>query len=465
MTPAAQSLISTPTRIGPPELAGRKVLVVGLGLTGLALAGFLLDRGAVVTGTDGKDRRDASAEVLELEGWGVRLELGGHREESFLEADLIAVSPGVPHDLPPLQKARERGVAVTGEIELASRFITAPVAAVTGTNGKTTTTRLLGDMLEAAGRRVYVGGNIGAPLIDYVRRGDRADVVVAEISSFQLETAEFFRPAVAVLLNVTPDHLDRHGDLAGYLAIKARLFARQNENDFAVLNADDPLTAGLEVPSRRLTFSRIEPQADGAYLDAGRLVIADGGREKASLDTAALKLTGAHNQENVMAAALAALALGADPEVALAAAARFKGLAHRLELVGEYRGVSYYDDSKGTNVGAVEKALAGFDSPVILIAGGRDKDGDFERLRDPVRGKVRLLILIGEAREKMVRILGRETETVLAEDMAEAVTLARDRARPGDAVVLSPGCASFDMYRDYKHRGEDFVRLVKELCD
>ena len=446
----------------PPDLSGCKVTVTGLGRTGRAAAEFLAGRGARVTVSDSRPEKDVSEAAGALAKLGIDLELGGHKVRTFTGADLIVVSPGVPPYIEPLAKARAKGVPITGEIELAARFVSAPIAAVTGTNGKTTTTSLLGEMAEAAGLKVFVGGNIGRPLIEFVSSGQETDLVVIEVSSFQLETAEWLHPRVGVLLNVTADHLDRYPDFEGYAQAKARLFARQGDEDVAVMNGDDPVVERLRVPSRRLSFSRGRPQVNGAYLNGGQIVLMDRGRRVGSLNPNRLKITGAHNQENVMAALTAALGLGLDIKSCLAAAAAFKGLPHRVELVGRYKGVAYYDDSKGTNVGAVIKSLESFLCPVVLIAGGRDKAGDFRPLRGPVRERVRTLILLGEARESMAAVLDGQTETLMASDMAEAVEMARRAAKPGDVVLLSPACASFDMFDDYKHRGRVFKDLVRK---
>ena len=351
---------------------------------------------------------------------------------------------------------------MTGEIELASRYLERPLVAVTGTNGKSTVTELIGAMLSTGGRKVFVGGNIGRPLIDFVRRGAPAELVVVELSSFQLETVDRFHPRVAVLLNVTPDHLDRYSGLEEYRRAKLRIFTNQDATDFAVLNADDPLCRPVELQARRRFFSRRERLGEGACLVDGRIVLVEEDRIAAEFDPEELSLIGSHNQENVMAALLAARALDIPADRAWSAAAAFQGLPHRIEMVGASDGVVYYDDSKGTNVGAVVKSLESFTEPVILIAGGRAKDSDFSALKAPIRRTVRLLILIGEARHEMAENLKHETETVLVEDMARAVKLARDRARPGDRVLLSPACASFDQFENYRHRGEVFSELVRE---
>ncbi len=450
---------------GAVDLDGRNVLVVGLGRTGEAAAEFLAARGAHVTVTDSRNAKELAGKVRAMAPLGVVFELGGHRDETFTQADLIVVSPGVPPTIGPLVKAREKGVPITGEIELASQFVTQPLVAVTGTNGKTTTTSIIGEICRAAGLEAFVGGNIGNPLIEYIHRQEPADVVVIEVSSFQLETAETLAPQIAVLLNVTPDHLDRHTDMETYFQLKARLFARQGPGDTAITNLDDPVVQRLQTRSKRLSFSRKERLGEGAYVESGRIVLMTGGLEINSLPLAELNLQGAHNQENVMAALLVGMALGLDSNTAASAAARYEGLSHRVQLVGEFDGVEYYNDSKGTNVGAVIKSLESFDRPIVLIAGGRDKGSDFSPLRIPVRERVKLLILLGEAREAMAAVLAGETETIRVADMGEAVETARGLAVRGDVVLLSPACASYDMFDDYAHRGRVFSEMVRRTAN
>jgi UDP-N-acetylmuramoylalanine--D-glutamate ligase len=442
------------------EIQGRHILVLGMGATGLATARFLLSRGARVTVTDSRPADELPGAVIALAEQGAALELGGHRDQSFVEADLIVVSPGVSPTIEPLESARRHGIPITGEIELASRFITAPLAAITGTNGKTTTTTLLGEMFKATGRNVFVGGNIGRPLIDLVHSGETVDAVVIEVSSFQLETIETLKPKAAILLNITPDHLNRHGSMSHYAALKQRLFANQDIDDAAILNADDPLCTTFQPKSRRLFFSRRSIQPDGAHVMDGHIVLSDNGHEVGRLSLSALSLVGAHNQENIMAALLAGWFMGLDFDSAARVASGFKGLPHRVELVAVIEGVSYYDDSKGTNVGAVMKSLEGFSDPVVLIAGGQDKAGDFSLLKPLIRDKVKRLILLGEARNIMARALAGETDTILVDSMAEAVAAAREAACFGDVVLLSPACASFDMFDNYGHRGRVFSELA-----
>jgi UDP-N-acetylmuramoylalanine--D-glutamate ligase len=392
------------------------------------------------------------------------IEGGGHTVDFFLQADLILVSPGIPLDILPLAAARKKGIPIRGELELFSRYCRTPVIAVTGTNGKTTTTALINEMLQEAGFSTFLGGNIGRPLVEYLLNGQDRDFVVAEISSFQLDTTREFRPRVGLLLNITEDHLDRYPDFQGYLQSKAGLFRNQGKQDAAVLNWDDPLVRGIgeALKGPVYYFSRTEPLSRGAYLDQDRLRLNLGGPPE-EYDLQAYPLPGVHNRENALAAVLGARLLGAAPEAVQRALDRFKGFRHRLEWVAEVRGIQFFDDSKGTNVGAVVKALEGFSQPVILIAGGRDKGGDYGPLKGLIREKVKALILIGEAREKMREALGDLTPTELADSLETAVFRSCSQGEPGDVVLLSPGCSSFDMFRDYAQRGEVFQQAVKAL--
>ncbi|MBW1709180.1 MAG: UDP-N-acetylmuramoyl-L-alanine--D-glutamate ligase [Deltaproteobacteria bacterium] len=442
-------------------MIGRRVVVVGLARTGLAVAEFLLNHGAEVVCTDVLPAEKLDNQIEELAKKGAILELGGHRNETFTKADLIVVSPGVPPAITPLQKAMVKGVPVIGELEYAARYVTVPLIAVTGTNGKSTTTTLIGEILKAAGRKTFVGGNLGNPLINLVNSEEAVDLAVVEVSSFQLESVESFHPQIAIHLNLTPDHLDRYDDFNAYAEAKARIFSRQGPDDTAVLNTDDGNVAEIKTQARRLMFSRKKKIEDGAFIEDGKVFLAQQGRTIGVLALEETRLKGSHNQENIMAALLAAWAAGIDMETAFKAAADFKGLPHRIEFAGEYKHVRYYNDSKATNVGAVIKSLESFEEPVILIAGGRDKDGDFNLLRPAVEGKVKLLILMGEAREKMAKALEGAVETVLVKNMAEAVALAGRKAGPGEAVLLAPACASFDMFKDYTHRGRVFTQLVQ----
>jgi UDP-N-acetylmuramoylalanine--D-glutamate ligase len=446
-------------------LAGKRVLVVGLGRSGIAAAVLCAARAARVTVTDKRPAIDLVGALARLPA-GIAQELGGHRRESFLDADLIVLSPGVP-EIPELSDARAAGVEITGELELASRFVAAPIVAVTGTNGKSTTTTLIGDMLRATGRPTFVGGNLGEPLAEAVGTpaAEAGGFCVVEVSSFQLETVEAFHPRVAVLLNITPDHLDRYEGMEGYAAAKARIFAAQGDGDFAVVNFDDPLSvrASAAGRARREGFSIVDTLASGAWLGGPLMVkLPAEGPESYPADLPWL-LGQRHNQANALAALLAARLAGASPEEARQGLVAFRPLAHRMELVAEVGGVAYYDDSKGTNVGAVVAALDGFPRPVVLIAGGRDKGGDYAPLAGALGRVGRAAVLIGEAAAKMEAAFQGVLPVERAETLEDAVETARRLARPGDAVVLSPACSSFDMFRDYAHRAEVFRSSVARV--
>ena len=455
------------------ELAGKNITVVGLGKTGMALARFLKKRGAVVVVTDMAAEENLGPHVQELRQMDIALEAGRHRPETFRQADLIVLSPGVPHTIAPVARAQETGTKVMGEIELASRFIEEPIVAVTGTNGKTTTTELLGDMLKRSGLNVFVGGNIGNPLIGYIDRGHRADAIVAEISSFQLDTIDRFRPQIAVLLNITIDHLDRYPDFDAYAASKMRIFENQQPSDIAVLNSSDPLVQSLtmDLRNKKLVYPQAGTNEDGAVIDGNRIRfqlndpgLLDVSRPgQWSLDLSRIKLRGRHNLENACAAGLAALAAGARPQAIQEALEQFHGGAHRLEYLDTVDDVEFFNDSKATNVDAVIRAVQCFSQPVVLIMGGLDKGSNFEILGDFFHGHVKSLIIMGQAAGLIQTALGGSTPTVRATSMAQAVNQARQEASPGDVVLLSPGCASFDMYDSYGQRGDDFRQEVMNL--
>lgn len=459
------------------NLKGKKVVVVGLAMTGLAVARFLKGRGARVTAADVKPADQLDSHALEIARMGIPLKLGQHKIEDFAGSDLIVVSPGVPHNIAPLETAAKSGIPVIGEIELAFRHIDEPIVAISGTNGKTTTTRLVGEMLKASGLEVFVGGNIGAPLIGYVHSGMRSDVVVAEISSFQLDTIDCFKPKVGVLLNVTEDHLDRYKGFQEYVQSKGRLFENQDKTDFAVLNAGDPAVQGIEkaIASQRLYFNTDSLQESGAELPAPgvgcygavirgtELTCIVPQKAPVTFSIAAFRPMGKHNIENVSAAALAAVAAGADRAGIQHVLDTYEGLPHRLEYVRSIGGVHYYNDSKATNVDAVKRSLESFADPVLLIMGGRDKGGSYSVLKDLVTDRVKGLFVIGEARGKILSSLGALTHSEEAGSLADAVRMAHGAATAGDIVLLSPGCSSFDMFRDYVERGEEFRRAVERL--
>jgi UDP-N-acetylmuramoylalanine--D-glutamate ligase len=441
----------------------KNILVVGLARTGVATARFLAAGGGVVTVTDLKGEAELAPALAQLGGLPLRLVLGRHDDGDFLAADLIVVSPGVPMDSPFLLRARGAGKRIVTEIELAATFITAPMVAITGTNGKTTTTTLTGEIFRGCGFATFVGGNIGTPLIDLVAGAEPVERVVVEISSFQLEWIENFRPRVAVLLNLSEDHLDRYASMAAYTAAKARIFENQTAADFAVLNQDDPLVWAFadKVSARVVPMSQQHELPEGIFCRDGVITFRWERREE-RFPMAGYRLKGVHNTENIMAALAATLLLGADPAQAQAAVTGFCGLPHRMEFVREVNGVGYYEDSKATNVGSVEKALASF-TDITLIAGGKDKGGSYAPLVDLVRERVRHLVLIGEARERMAAELGGLTDTRLVGSLDVAVGLAARLTAPGGTVLFSPACSSFDMFRDYEERAERFKALVRAL--
>jgi UDP-N-acetylmuramoylalanine--D-glutamate ligase len=440
------------------ELKGKRVMVVGLGVSGRAAARFLGARGASLLLMDKKTDLEAS----ELPAGEVHL---GVENASWLKGvDLVVTSPGIPRDSILLREAVQRGIPVIGELELASRFTRAPIIGITGTNGKSTVTTMIGDILKAAGQRVFVGGNLGTPLIEAADQD--VDALVIEISSFQLEWIEKFRAHVAIHLNLTDDHFERYRDLEDYGRAKARIFENQGAGDFAILNRDDPNVWKLHLAmrSRVISFGLGAAPAggDAIWPDPTALFFDINGR-RGRLGLSQFKIAGRHNRANAMAAAAAALASGVEPNAIEAALARFKPLSHRIELVHEWRGIKFIDDSKGTNVGAVVEALAAVPAPVILIAGGVDKGGDYAPLRKPLTEKVKLAIFIGAARDKMRAALAGATQIVVEETLADAVRHAAEVAVAGDTVMLSPACSSFDQFRDYAERGNLFKELVRAL--
>ena len=437
-----------------------KCLVIGAGISGQWAAELLLEHGAEVTISDQKSGEELSAAVERFKGRPVRWALGAQAEDGFKNAELVVLSPGVPWTYPGLAKAAKK-IPVTGEMELAASMVRVPIIGITGSNGKTTTTGVLGHICRKNRLPVFVGGNIGEPLSRFVLEGQKAKAAILEISSYQLETASVFHAAAAAILNISPDHLDRYADMAEYFRAKTNILINQTLEDLAVMNEDDVLLNHKVTQARRFGFSLKKAQKFGAWVKNDLIHVAEGGREIAGRPWADFRLEGIHNQQNVMAAVGLALRLGLDPQKALDAAVSFTPQKHRLELVGEFDSVKYYDDSKGTNIGAVAMALASFKPPVVLIAGGQAKGQDFRLLYKPVRDKVKQLILMGEDRDKIGSALAGAAPISLAENMAEAVRQAREAAPRGAVVLLSPACASHDMFRDYKHRGEAFAAEVR----
>lgn len=444
------------------RLPSCRAVVMGMARTGRAAVGALARRGAKVVATD-LNEPPGLKEAFPSE---VILELGVHKEETFRGCDLLVVSPGIPATNRFIGMALEGGAEVITEVELASRLTSVPIAAVTGTNGKTTTVAMLSEILEEAGYRAPVGGNIGRPLTEVVEEeGGEADFLVSEVSSFQLEWSPTLRPKVGVMTNVSPDHLDRHPDLDEYAAIKARLFANQGTGDAKVLNADDPLTARYldGGPQQALAFSRRSVPARGVYAGEGEISIVEEGERRRICGLDEVIVPGVHNLENFLAACAAAHFLGADAEAMARVARRFEGMAHRMEIVSRAGGVTWVNDSKGTNVGATLMSLMSVESGVLLIAGGTDKGSDLAPLLEPVRSRVRKMFLIGDAAERF----GEFFESIVPIDrsgtLEEAVRRSAAEAKAGETVLLSPACSSFDQFRDYVHRGDVFREIVQSL--
>ncbi|HMB15917.1 MAG TPA: UDP-N-acetylmuramoyl-L-alanine--D-glutamate ligase [Pelovirga sp.] len=441
----------------------QRVIVVGAGLSGQALVRFFVARGANVVLSDQRSLEQLGG-LTALDGLPLHYDLGGHDLTLFANADLIAVSPGVPLTNEALQQAISCGVPVWGEIEIAAREMSAPIIAVTGTNGKSTTTSLIGEVMQAWGKDVFVGGNLGTPFIDAAPY--EQDVAVIELSSFQLETIDTFHPHIALLLNLSADHLDRYPDLRSYYAAKNKIFSNMTATDLAVLNADDPEVVALcaDIQATKAWFSAAGKQVAGLTRQGQQMQWCWQGTQE-TFDLSALQLSGEHNIENAMAALTAARLYGCPGDLAWKAICRFSGLPHRMQLVRTLAGVKWYNDSKGTNVGSVLKSLAGLDSPVTLIAGGKDKGGDYSPLRPLLEEKVKHLILIGEARRKMSAQLAGCCDIHCVESLSAAVDNAQRLTPGGGTVLLSPACSSFDMFADYEQRGAVFAELVQALSD
>ena len=449
---------------------GKTVLVVGAARSGVAAAAFLLEQGAGVILTDTKSEADLGAALEPLRSLvkssgGLTLALGGHEAANFGACDLVVVSPGVPLALPMFDESRKKGIPVIAEVELAWRHLKGRILGITGSNGKTTTTILTAEILRGAGLKAHAAGNMGVPLISYVALSTPEEWYSTELSSFQLEGIRDFRPAAGAILNLTPDHMDRYRSFEDYIAAKERLFMNQRAEDFAVLNADDERTSALagRIPSSPVLFSRRSAPSRGIFLRGGRVVSEIPGREGDLFGLEDILLKGAHNVENVLAACALALLAGAAPESLRGVIREFKGVEHRLEWVAEIDGVQYYNDSKATNVDATVKSLEAFAGRIHLIAGGRDKGGDFSVLRPLMRERVRQVILIGEAAGKIRQALNGFVEMSDAADMPQAVEACRRKARPGDVVLLAPACASFDMYQNFEHRGRVFKEVVLSI--
>jgi UDP-N-acetylmuramoylalanine--D-glutamate ligase len=447
------------------DLNKKRVLVVGLGRSGVASALFLKSRGARVTVSDAKSEDQLPDEIPALLDQGIAVETGGHGERTFQNQDLIVVSPGVPVDSQALNQARALGAPVIGEIELACEFLPGRIVAITGSNGKTTTTTLIGEILAKSGVKTLVGGNIGTPAISLVPEATAETAVVLEVSSFQLETIRSFHPAITVVLNVTPDHLDRHRTFAAYVNAKARIFENQTSDDFAVLNADDPTCVEMAARTRAQVFwfSRKNLVEKGAFVKDAQLTFRRDNSDFDIMPVAEVLLKGAHNVENVLASICAAALMGCDPVRIRDAVRQFKAVEHRLEFVATAQGVDYYNDSKATNVDATIKALESFPANVHLILGGKDKGSDYTLLNELLRERVKCVYTIGAAAEKIESQIRGPKKVVSSGTIESAVRQASDSAVPGDIVLLAPACASFDQFQNYEHRGRVFKELVRAL--
>jgi UDP-N-acetylmuramoylalanine--D-glutamate ligase len=450
----------------PLRLKNKQVLVVGLGQSGLSAVRYLVREGARVTVSDVKKEADLEPGVVKkMRSMGVTLETGGHTMNTFIRSERIIVSPGVPMDLAPLVAAKEKGIPVTGEMDLAVQIMNTPIVAVTGTNGKSTVTAFLGALLQNAGHEVFVGGNLGTPLIDYAAAGSKADVAVVEVSSFQLDTMEGFSPLVALLLNISPDHLDRYPNYEAYVQSKLKIFKNQSAGDFAILNDDDDVLSSFAPPKdvSVLRYGLKKKDLRQAFVEGKGIRAGLPGKESHVFNLQKCPLPGKHNVENMMAAALAGLALNVEPPVIQHTMDQFQGLPHRLELAGSIREVDFYDDSKATNVDAAIRSLASFDRPIILIAGGRHKGGDYAPLVRVAKGRVKKAFLMGESKQVMAEAFEDQIPYATADSMDDAVSKAFSVAKPHDVVLLAPACSSFDMFADYGHRGRVFKKAVEGL--
>jgi len=446
------------------DFKNKNTLVVGLARSGVSAANLLHKLGANVTVTDEKGEETLSDNVKKLEK-GISLKLNGHDSVNINGIDLTIISPGVPWDSPFLNKIREKGIRIMSEVEFAFQQLQAPFIAITGTNGKTTTTTLTGEILKRGGKKVFVGGNIGNPLCEEVLNGGKSELVLSEISTFQMEGSETFKPYISAILNITPDHLDRHESMDEYIELKKRVFINQDENDYMILNLDDEITAGFstEVRGKKVFFSRLKEVENGAFVREDKIIFKNDGREETVCSLKDLKLIGVHNIENTLASVAISGICGISGKIMRDVISEFKGIKHRMELVREIRGIRFINDSKGTNVGATVKSLQSFNEPIILIAGGKDKGSDYLPLKGLIEERVKFLILIGDAKKKIAKNLNGFKNRIEADTLENAVKEGYKRAKSGDIVLLSPACASFDMFRDYEDRGEQFEEIVNRL--
>ena len=446
------------------NLKGKKIAVIGMGKTGFATVRFLGAHGARVIATDEKPPEKWGTDFEQIAG-GNWLTTGAYNVDILNGVSMVVPSPGVPPVSEILQAAIRNKIPVISEVELAYHFINVPILAVTGTNGKTTTTTLLGKVLTKAGKKVFVGGNIGNPLIEFAGDNQAADFVVAEISSFQLQWIEKFHPFIAVLLNITCDHVNYHGSFAEYRRIKARVFENQTKADYAILNAEDPQQQSMtpSIHAQVAAFSSKNELLEGIFIKGANIVLSNPAFEEEQYPLDMIKIPGLHNVENVMAAVMTARFCGCNRESIIDTISGFSGLPHRIEYAGEKKSVRYYDDSKGTNVGSVIRALDTFSAPVILLLGGRDKDGDFQNLKPLLAAKAKQVILFGEARDRIGFLIGESVPIGKEPTLQAAIESAYKGAHAGDVVLLSPGCASFDEFNNYEERGNFFKNVVRNL--
>jgi len=450
------------------RLDNKKVVVIGFGKSGRSAAEWLNSKGASVTISERKSSDELPRDqVLKMGELGVEFETGEHRLETFVKADLIVISPGVPLDIEPLKAAMAKGIPIRGEMQLAIDHLDIPIIAVTGTNGKSTVTSLIGDMIFKSGHKVFVGGNIGTPLTDYLLGRESADYAVLEVSSFQLDIMDSFSPDIAILLNISPDHLDRYESYDDYVRSKLKIVAHQKENQFAILNNDDQLLRKTE-PSgdgKVLRYGLESGKNQEAFVEGEMLLAQIPGQKPRSFSLINSSLPGTHNRGNLMAGVLAGMVLDLNQDSIQQTIDQFKGLAHRLEWLRKINNVDFYNDSKATNIDAALRAIKSFDRPIVLIAGGRHKGADYLPLVEGARGLVKLAVLLGEAKELLEQAFRSVCPCALVEDMQQAVELAASSAQPGDVVLLAPACSSFDMFQDYIQRGEAFKSIVEGLSN
>jgi len=441
------------------ELKDRKILVVGLGKTGRCTIDFLLSKGARVRASDSSPAAKIRNIVTDLESRGVAVETEAHTDDTFLWADIIVLSPGVPFCVPQIRRAMSEGINVISEIELAYRFITTPIIAITGSNGKTTTSTLIAKILERSGKKVFLGANIGTPLISIAEHSERYDILVLELSSFQLQGITTFRPYIALVLNISPNHLDHHESFKEYADSKMKICSNQTREDWFVYNFEDKVIKNYlpEISSQKVPFGN-DVSADGVSFNGREIIF----REH-RFDVSCCKLLGIHNIENIMAAIAGTVLLGSDPERVQEEIDAFEPLEHRNEYIGELSGAKVYNDSKSTSPAATARALESIPSPIILIAGGKDKGVSFEPLRKLVKEKVKLMVLIGEAKNRMKDELGQGVPSELADSLEQALDITSRHIEPEDSVLFSPACSSFDMFNSYEHRGMKFKEIVENL--